>query len=151
MGATIRINAGDMARLKKVMKKLQTFEAKELSTEIKKCVLDIDSKAKQRVAVASPNGGTLKRSIRFGATGNVAYNKVDAKYAAYVEFGTGSKYSGDELDALDIPRDYSAQFKGKSQDRVHLPARPFLFNSAREAIPKMYNNIINKLNNLLDK
>ncbi|QDP57510.1 MAG: hypothetical protein Unbinned2072contig1001_24 [Prokaryotic dsDNA virus sp.] len=151
MKATILVNAGDMKRAKKAMKKLAAFEAKELSTEIKKCVLDIDFRAKQKVAVASPNGGTLKRSIRFGASGNRAYNKADAKYAAYVEFGTGSKYSGDELDALDIPRDYSAQFKGKSQDRVHLPARPFLFNSAREAIPIMYKNIINKLNNILDK
>jgi len=145
------MNPRDMKKLKKAMKHLQLFDKKGVSTEIKKCVMGIDMRAKQKVAVASPNGGTLKRSLSYGVRGKRAFNEATAHYAPYVEFGTGSEYTPDDLDALGIPQQYSAQFMGKSQDRVHLPARPFLFNSAREEIPLLYESIIHKLNNILKK
>jgi len=146
------MNPRDMAKLKKAMRNLQGFDKKGLSTEIKSCVMDIDKKAKLNVSIGKyANAGTLKRSIAFGASGKTAYNEATAHYAPYVEFGTGGSYSGAELAALGIPETYSAQFKGASQDRVHLPARPFLFNSAREAVPEMYNKIMKRLNNILTK
>jgi HK97 gp10 family phage protein len=47
---------------------------------------------------------------------------VNAKYAPYVEFGTGTR--------VDIPeglKDYAIKFKGKGIKEVNLPAQPFLF------------------------
>jgi len=146
----IIMNPSDMKKVTRAMNNLKKFDKKGLSTEIKRCVMDIDKKAKSRVSIGSyANAGTLKRSIAYGASGKTAYNEATAHYAPYVEFGTGGSYSGKELAALGIPETYSAQFKGASQDRVHLPARPFIFNSAREAIPDMYKKIMKRLENIL--
>lgn len=139
-------NPSDMKKAKGAMRRLKGFGEKGLSTEIKRCVTNIDMKAKQRVAIGSyANAGNLKRGFNYGVSDKTAYNENVVHYAPYVEFGTGSSYDGSELSALGIPEKYAAQFKGKSQDRVHLPARPFLFNSAREAVAEMYNSITNKL------
>ena len=145
-------NPRDMQKAKRAMRALEKFSKTELSTEIKRAILEIDMSAKQKVTIGSyKNAGNLKRSIRSGARGKLAFVEAGANYAPYVEFGTGGSYSGDEIAALGIPETYAAQFKGRSQDRVHLPARPFLFNSVRNVIPKMYKRILVRLNKIYNK
>ena len=66
-----------------------------------------------------------------GKTVSVVVNK---KYAPYIEFGTGSTVSLDDMLQLGIPSGYAMQFKGKGIREVNLPARPFLFSSARKEL-----------------
>ena len=53
----------------------------------------------------------------------------------------------DDMVALGIPPSYAMQFKGKGLREVNLPARPFLFSSARIE----YNKLLNRLNNRIKK
>lgn len=70
--------------------------------------------------------GTLKNSISV-TTNEPLHKRVSAtaEYAAYVEFGTGTK--------VNIPgapkglQEYAIQFKGKGVREVNLPARPYFF------------------------
>ena len=66
--------------------------------------------------------------------GQVYCVTVKKNYAPYVEFGTGSKVDLTDMLALGIPSSYAAQFKGKGIKKINLPARPFLFNSARKGL-----------------
>jgi hypothetical protein len=53
----------------------------------------------------------------------------------------------DDMVSLGIPPSYAMQFKGKGLREVNLPARPFLFSSARIE----YNKLLNRLNNRIKK
>lgn len=68
--------------------------------------------------------GYLKNSItsspRRGGLDYVV--RVGAKYAPYIEFGTGTE--------VEIPNElteYASQFKGAGKITINLPARPFFF------------------------
>lgn len=71
------------------------------------------------------NNNNLRLGISKFQVGDLTFEIVsNAKYSAYVEFGTGGLVS--------IPKgleQYASQFKGKGVRKVNLPARPFFFNN----------------------
>jgi HK97 gp10 family phage protein len=90
-----------------------------IEEEVFSSLHEIRNEAVSRVPVDT---GILKNSIvvqNEKLSGKVV---VNAKYAPYVEFGTGTR--------VDIPeglKDYAIKFKGKGIKEVNLPAQPFLF------------------------
>jgi len=100
--------------------------AKNVNTSIqeirRKAAVAIESAAKSEAPV---DDGTLRASIH--STHNVSFSKVrvEADYAAYVEFGTGAK--AEEYLSSQSPelREYARQFFVSGKGRM--PAQPFLF------------------------
>jgi HK97 gp10 family phage protein len=90
-----------------------------IEEEVFSSLHEIRNEAVSRVPVDT---GILKNNIvvqNEKLSGKVV---VNAKYAPYVEFGTGTR--------VDIPeglKDYAIKFKGKGIKEVNLPAQPFLF------------------------
>jgi len=102
------LNLSGMDNLTKRLKTLQDDLTKGVAQEISASTMKIERDAKRNAPV---NLGTLRQSIHSESTINGLTGRVivDAKYGAYVEFGTGGKVS--------IPAGYesfAAQFKGKS-------------------------------------
>jgi hypothetical protein len=104
--------------------------------EIEDSLLKIESEATKKVAVDT---GALKNSIQ---TKPIKQSKtkveggvfVGAKYAPYIEFGTGTEVKvSSELEK------FASEFKGKGKKKVNLMARPFfypeVFNQRKE-LPK---------------
>ena len=119
---------------KAVIKGLNTFE-KRVEGKVKDAFhewgVETENMAKARVPVDT---GELKNSInaRVEQDGWAWAVGTPVEYSPYVEFGTGS--------FVDVPQgleDYAIQFKGAGIRQVNLPARPYLFNSARENFRKM--------------
>lgn len=119
-------------------------EAQKLvAEEVKDWADKVEVKAKQDVPVDT---SALKNSIR--AVGNpnrlswaVKVGGINGvNYAPYVVFGTGSFVNQSFLQEFGLVQ-YASQFKGASQDRVHLPMRDFLFRNARTEFEKTFQNI----------
>ena len=140
----IKINQSDLKSLKKKMDNLRAFDKKKLSNEIGKSALEISRIAKKNVVVDS---GNLKQSIKAEAKGKTAEVVAGAKYAPYVEFGTGGKVDLNDMLELGIPASYASQFKGKGIKDINLPARPFFFNAARIGLK----NLLVRLNGEIKK
>lgn len=140
----IKINQSDLKSLKKKMDNLRAFDKQILSNEIGKSALEISRIAKQNVVVDS---GNLKQSIKAERKGKTAEVVAGAKYAPYVEFGTGGLVDLTDMLELGIPASYAAQFKGKGIKNVNLPARPFFFNAARIGLK----NLLVRLNGEIKK
>ena len=140
----IKINQSDLKSLKKKMDNLRAFDKQVLSNEIGKSALEISKIAKQNVVVDS---GNLKQSIKAERKGKTAEVVAGAKYAPYVEFGTGGSVDLTDMLELGIPASYAAQFKGKGIKNVNLPARPFFFNAARIGLK----NLLVRLNGEIKK
>lgn len=121
-----------------VIKGLETYKRRvesKVKTHFKDWATDTEQMAKAR---APTQTGALKNSIHADTENNgwVWTVGTPVNYAPYVEFGTGV--------LVDVPQgleDYAIQFKGKGIKQVNLPARPYLFNSAREN----FNKLIEKL------
>ena len=140
----IKINQSDLKSLKKKMDNLRAFDKQVLSNEIGRSALEIARIAKQNVVVDS---GNLKQSIKAERKGKTAEVVAGAKYAPYVEFGTGGSVDLTDMLELGIPASYAAQFKGKGIKNVNLPARPFFFNAARIGLK----NLLVRLNGEIKK
>ena len=140
----IKINQSDLKSLKKKMDNLRAFDKQVLSNEIGRSALEIARIAKQNVVVDS---GNLKQSIKAERKGKTAEVVAGAKYAPYVEFGTGGKVDLTDMLELGIPASYASQFKGKGIKDVNLPARPFFFNAARIGLK----NLLVRLNGEIKK
>ena len=140
----IKINQSDLKSLKKKMDNLRAFDKQVLSNEIGRSALEISKIAKQNVVVDS---GNLKQSIKAERKGKTAEVVAGAKYAPYVEFGTGGLVDLTDMLELGIPASYAAQFKGKGIKNVNLPARPFFFNAARIGLK----NLLVRLNGEIKK
>jgi len=140
----IKINQSDLRSLKKKMDNLRVFDKQVLSNEIGKSALEISKIAKQNVVV---DKGNLKQSIKAERKGKTAEVVAGAKYAPYVEFGTGRSVDLTDMLELGIPTSYAAQFKGKGIKNVNLPARPFFFNAARIGLK----NLLVRLNGEIKK
>ena len=140
----IKINQSDLKSLKKKMDNLRAFDKQVLSNEIGRSALEIARIAKQNVVVDS---GNLKQSIKAERKGKTAEVVAGAKYAPYVEFGTGGKVDLNDMLELGIPASYASQFKGKGIKDVNLPARPFFFNAARIGLK----NLLVRLNGEIKK
>ena len=101
----------------------------ELSNELGRMALDSSRRAKKAVPV---NKSPLINSIgveRLTKTSLSVFAK--AKYAPYVEFGTGRFVTLEDMKQLGIPDSYAAQFKGAKDG--YMRAQPFFFISIRKA------------------
>jgi len=140
----VKINQSDLRSLNNKIKFLRSIDKQKLSSELGRAALDISRTAKKTVKVDS---GNLKQSITTEVQSKRVSVIAGANYAPYVEFGTGGLVDLTDMKELGIPESYAAQFKGKGIREVNLPARPFLFNSARIGLNKLMNRlkkIINK-------
>jgi len=144
MKASIKINQGDLNQLNKKLNFFKNFDKKVLSSELGRTALDISRLAKRTVPVDT---GGLRNSITAEIQGKTVSVVVNKDYAPYIEFGTGSMVKIDDMVSLGIPPSYAMQYKGKGLRQVNLPARPFLFSSARIE----YNKLLNRLNNRIKK
>jgi HK97 gp10 family phage protein len=115
MGVKLKGNKALLNKLKEVGQVGKDLIEEEVFSSLH----EIRNEAVSRVPVDT---GILKNSIvvqNEKLSGKVI---VNAKYAPYVEFGTGTR--------VDIPeglKDYAIKFKGKGIKEVNLPAQPFLF------------------------
>lgn len=144
MRASIKINQSDLNQLNKKLNFFKDFDKKVLSSELGRTALDISRLAKRTVPVDT---SALRNSIEAEIQGKTVSVVVNKDYAPYIEFGTGSMVKIDDMVSLGIPPSYAMQFKGKGLREVNLPARPFLFSSARIE----YNKLLNRLNNRIKK
>ena len=106
--AGFALNLSGMDSLTKRLKTIQDDLTRGVAEEISASAMKIERDAKRNAPV---NLGTLRQSIHSESTLNGLTGKVivDAKYGAYVEFGTGGKVS--------IPsgfEEFAMQFKGGS-------------------------------------
>ena len=136
----------DLKELESKMKSLFKLSKKELSNEVGVWGLTTQRLAKERVP---KDNNDLMKSIKAQRQGDQAVVEAGANYAPYVEFGTGRTVDLSELDELGIPQSYAAQFKGKGIKEVNLPARPYLYNSARQALHEMLSNMNRKIKNIV--
>ena len=143
MKADIKLNQSDLNNLNRKIAFFKGFDKKVLSTELGRTALDIAREAKKSVAVDT---GGLKQSITPEISGKTVSVVVNKKYAPYIEFGTGSTVSLDDMLQLGIPSGYAMQFKGKGIREVNLPARPFLFSSARKELRNLMNRLTKRIN-----
>ena len=113
----------------------------DISNEINASALKIYTDAKREVKV---DNSTLRSSIAINpdSKGSLTYSvEARAKYAPYVEFGTGGM--------VNVPagyEDFAIQFKGKGIRKVNLRARPFLIPAFEQEKPKL----IKRLNDLIN-
>jgi HK97 gp10 family phage protein len=128
----IKIDQSDLAQLKKKLDNLRTFDKTTLSNELGKTGADIS-----RIATkAAPSDyGTLRQSIRYQKQGKTVEVIAGAKYAPYIEFGTGAFVTFDDMLELGIPKSYAAQFKGSKPG--YMKPQPFFFGSARIGLKKL--------------
>ena len=129
---SIKIDKSDLAQLKKKLDNLRAFDKNTLSNELGRAGLDIARIAKRAAPV---DKGTLRQSIKSEKKGKTVEVIAGAKYAPYVEFGTGSFVNFDDMIQLGIPVSYAAQFKGSKPG--YMKPQPFFFSSARIGLKKL--------------
>lgn len=119
---------------KKLLKKLEGI-SKEIDDDVESITGINAQKIATNAKVAAPEGtsestgiqgylgGTLRQSITAFSIGKKSWAVAAlAKYAPYIEFGTGG--------SVQVPselKDLAIRFKGKGIRRINLPARPFLY------------------------
>lgn len=145
MNIDYKIDQKDLRLLKKKIKSLKDYSGQTLSSEIGKTGFAIERRSKRKVPVDT---GGLKQSIKTYHSGKKAFVEAGKNYAPYIEFGTGSKVDLTDMKALGIPDSYAKQFKGKGIRDINLPARPFLFPSARTEFLNLLKRITDKLKKL---
>ena len=143
VNASMKINQRDLAQLNKKLAYLKGYDRKELSKQLAFTASHIVRTAKKSVVVDT---GNLRQSINFEANGKTISVYANAKYAPYVEFGTGEGYDSQDMQQLGIPESYADQFKGTDGRVVNLPARPFFFSSVRLEYKKLLERIGKKIN-----
>lgn len=137
--------------IKKKFAQAPEIMAREAANIIYETAVEIENRAKNRVAVDT---GALRSSIRAtklsngqsmvkAGLSNVSNSKGHLiNYAAFVEFGTGrapsTNYKRIDNSELTI---YAGEFKGKGLKKVVRTPGPYLFNSADELFPKMVERI----------
>ena len=150
MNVNIKINESDLSKLNKKLDKLRAFESQKVSNELGKTGLEIVRLAKRAAPVGKIQGGTLRQSISAQKSGKSINVVANAKYAPYVEFGTGGRVDLDDMLRLGIPATYAAQFKGKGIRDVNLPPRPFFFSSARVGFKNLLNRLTGEINKAIN-
>jgi HK97 gp10 family phage protein len=131
-----------MEKLFKKFKYLDDVAKKEVINEFNASALKIQSDAKRNVVV---DDGFLRNNIELKEIKSnnrfVFTVRAKAKYAPYVEFGTGG--------LVEIPFGYekiAAQFKGKNIKKINLKARPFLIPAFEQEKPKLIERLKKLLN-----
>tara|TARA_Y100000114_G_C11599686_1_gene249817 strand:- start:164 stop:601 length:438 start_codon:yes stop_codon:yes gene_type:complete len=143
----IKINQSDLSKLNKKLDKLRAFESQKVSNELGKTSLEIVRLAKRAAPV---DRGTLRQSISAQKSGKTINIVANAKYAPYVEFGTGDDVDLDDMLQLGIPARYAKQFQGKTGRKVNLPPRPFFFSSARVGFKNLLNRLTGEINKAIN-
>ena len=145
---SVEFNKQSLNTFYRYLKDLEDKVSDYVRAEVEDAMLSIESEAASNVAV---NTGSLKNSIQSKPikvskneiTGGV---EVGANYAAYVEFGTGTK--------VKVPSelsDFAAEFKGDGIKEINLPARPFFYPEVFKQRKELPKNIERTLKKLLDK
>ena len=137
MSTPFNLNISGLEELKARLSKIKEVTQKEIVQEIQASGEVIRGAASVRVPVDT---GFLKNKITVRKIENGVEDVAQTDYAAYVEFGTGTKVS--------VPKgleDYAIQFKGAGEREVNLPAQPFMFPSYFEEKPKLLKRIKEKL------
>ena len=142
----VYVDPVDLKELDQKMKRLFKLSKKELSTEVGVWGTTTTRLAKERVPKDTNH---LMKSISGRREGDQAVVEAKANYAPYVEFGTGRTVDLSELKELGISESYAEKFKGKEKREVNLPARPYLYNSARQALHEMLSNMNRKIKNIV--
>lgn len=134
----VKIKNNDLKQLQQKLKKLKSISQQEFSNEIGLTAAKSSLRMKSTVPVDT---GFLKQSIFYGAQKSKAILRAKAKYAPYVEFGTGRLVDLTDLKELGLPESYAARFKGKGLKQVNLPARPYFFSSIRYEFKKLLDRL----------
>lgn len=126
----------DLDRFKKQMEADFTGFVKRFDAEMSAAMVSAEAMA---VRLAPVDKGRLKNVIQQRKIGPLDYELIaPVPYAAYVEFGTGTK--------VDIPagyEDYAAQFRG-TKKVIGMRAQPYLIPAAQFAereIEKAFKNL----------
>lgn len=135
----INVNITGLDGVKKMLAKADKAINQGLSNEINASALSIQSSAKR---LAPVNFGVLRNSIVLTKISDLTYSvSALAKYAPYVEFGTGAEVT--------IPvgfEDYAILFKGKGIRKVNMRAQPFLIPSLEMEKPKLIQRLKELIN-----
>lgn len=133
MSIKLKVDVNGKNETIKSIKDFASKNVQDLEDEIQVLTDNIQTKSAQRV---KRDFGILANSQYKSANGLNAEVGFTARYAAYVEFGTGG--------LVNVPsglEDYAIQFKGKGIKQVNLIARPYLFNSAFEEFTELKNRV----------
>lgn len=137
MGITAKIDG--IKAIQDKLNELSKESQQGLANEINNSALNIQRNAKRNVVV---DNGFLRGSIALEPISELTYTvEAKAKYAPYVEFGTGG--------LVDIPagyEQYAAIFKGKGIRKVNLRARPFLIPAFENEIPQLMKRLKDMFN-----
>ena len=132
------LNIKGIKAVEDALKRKEKAVTTGLDLEMNAYVMDIEGMATRRTPTDT---GKLKQGFFIDISKKLNKSVGNSKeYAPYVEFGTGA--------LVNVPKGlegYAMRFKGKGIKKVNLPARPFLFNSQRELLPKF----LKRINNLI--
>lgn len=122
----VGISNKELNRFKSMVNAYKGSTAEEIKKAVATTAIKVESGAKKKIPVKS---GRARSSISPKQYNKGFTYEIGARvhYAPYLEFGTGAM--------VDVPNgleDYAAQFKGKGQKQVNIPAKPFLFNTIEE-------------------
>jgi len=134
------INLTGVKEIELALKKIDNKLKQDLSDEMNSSALTIASNAKK---LAPVDLGFLRNSIGIEPSVNGLTYEVEAKakYAAYIEFGTGG--------LVDIPvgfEDLAIRFKGKNIMKVNIRPQPYLIPSFETEKPKLIKRLKDMLN-----
>jgi hypothetical protein len=142
----ISVDKTDLAMLRNKIKQLQDLSKQELSNELATTAF----KATQRMKLTAPHDtGNLMQSIRAERVNQTNIEiRAGAKYAPYIEFGTGRGVTLKFLRDVGFPETYAAQFKGKGKGRGFVYARPFFFPALRVEFDQLIKRVDRKIKNI---
>lgn len=129
------INLSGIKEVELALKSIDTKLKQSVSDEINSSALTIASSAKR---LAPVDMGFLRNSIGIEASASgLTYDvEAKAKYAAYIEFGTGG--------LVDVPAGYedlAVRFKGKNIRKVNMRPQAFLIPSFETEKPKLISRL----------
>ena len=149
--AKFKIDVSGFEYVKKKLDEAPKILFKQASGIIYETAVEIENKAKNRVAVDT---SALRSSIRASKLSNGSSvikaglsNVSNSKghlinYAAFVEFGTGRKpNTAYKILNNTAIATYAEEFKGMGKRKQLITAQPYLFNSTDELLAKMVNRI----------
>lgn len=126
--------------------------SKDVQQLVQKELKDWSDRTAEKAKIDVPvDTGALKNSIRSvggnnGLTWIVKAGNTEVKYAAFIEFGTGTFVSEAFLQEYGLVK-YASDFRGAGVREVNLPMRSFLFKNARNEFEKTFQNIKKLLEN----
>lgn len=136
----VTINGGNalIKKLKQASETIQMETVKIINDSVKEISISAKAKVPVKTGFLKSNIGYTTYKENIGAT---VY--ADARYAPYVEFGTGNRfgipfYSNLDMNQLEA---YALTFKVRKKELIGRPYKPFMFNSYSEVLGKMVNKI----------